>query len=152
MANVRDPRQVHELDRTELRKRMKAAIGPDLILDSAEWNEALDFSYTSGRLSLIRKACIAATRSGVPKPRQLDASEYLALARYVQGDGPRPRWAKYVDAAGHFGTSHRRDDDPEPAPKPEPWPQQDPNEPGRYVQAKGRFAMPAEPEFTPDPR
>lgn len=152
MANVRDPRQVQHLDRIQLRKAQKHALPPELILDGEEWDELLDLSNQTARLNIIRKNLIAARRNGGTVPRTLDATERLALARYVQGDGPRPTWAKYVDMEGHYGFSHRRDDDPVPAPAPEPWPAQDPNEPGRYVQAKGRFAMPGEAPYTVDPR
>ena len=142
MSDPRDPRQVQHLDRVTLRRQMKHALPADLILDGEEWDELLDLSNQSARLNIIRKNLIAARRNGGQVPRTLDEQERFQLARYVQGDGPRPRWAKYVDMEGHYGFSHRRDDDPVPAPPPEPWPATLDGDPGRSVRPKGEYGIP----------
>lgn len=145
MSDPRDPRQVRHLDRVTMRRLMKAALPAELILDSEEWDELLDFSNQSARLNILRKACIAARRAGLQSPRMLGGPELAALGLYVLGQGPRPTWAKYVDVEGHFGFHHRQDDDPVPAPTPEPWPATVPGDPGRYVLPKGEYAIPGIP-------
>jgi len=143
-TNFRDPRQVKHLDDVTLRREMKHLLPAELILDGEEWDELLDFSNQSARLNVLRKNLIAARRNGGTPPRMLADHERLALGRYVLGDGPRPRFAKLASGDGHYGAAWLQVGDPDaPAPAP-PWPAHDPDEPGRYVQPTGDFAIPSD--------
>lgn len=143
MANpFRNPTQTRRLDHIELRREMKLLLPADLVLDGEEWDELLDFSNQAARQTLLRKACIAATRAGLPKPRTLGPEERTALALFVQGEGPRPSFARYASADGHHGQHWLAPDDRD-APKPSaPWPAQVPGDPGRYVRPTGEYAIP----------
>ena len=152
MATRPNPMQTRQLDRTELRREQKLMLPADVILDPEEWDELLDFSNQSARQILLRKALIAARRAGLHPPRMLTEQERLALGLFILGEGPRPRFARFVSRDGHHGSSYLAADDPD-APKPAaPGPVEDPSEPGRYVQAVGRFARSDESGFTADPR
>jgi hypothetical protein len=143
-TNFRDPRQVKQLDDVTLRREMKRLLPGELILDSEEWDELLDFSNQGARLNFIRKNVIAARRNGGQQPRMLDPSERNALAAYVLNGGPRPRFARFASPDGHYGASYLAPDDPDAATPAPPWPEQDPDEPGRYVQPKGDYAIPSD--------
>ena len=143
-TKLRDPRQVKHLDDVTLRREMKHLLPAELILDGEEWDELLDFSNQSARLNVLRKNLIAARRNGGSAPRALDPTERNALAFYVLGQGPRPRFARLASGDGHYGPSWLLADDPDAPPVAPAWPAQDPDEPGRYVQPKGDFAIPSD--------
>jgi hypothetical protein len=143
-TKLRDPRQVKHLDDVTLRREMKHLLPADLVLDGAEWDELLDLSNSTARLNVLRKNLIAARRNGGSAPRTLDPSERNALAFYVLGQGPRPSFARLASGDGHYGAAWLQAGDPDAPPAAPPWPTQDPDEPGRYVQPKGDFAIPSD--------
>ena len=103
----------------------------------------MDESGLSAKRELLFRD-LGALRNLPPAPRTLDVSERNALAVYVLGQGPRPRFARLASEDGHYGAAWLQAGDPDaPAPAP-PWPAQDPAEPGRYVQPKGDFAIPSD--------
>ena len=140
----RDVRQVKVYDAVALRRAMKHLLGADVILDHDEERELLDQSNQGGRYGALRAGVLRVGLYGGTGPRLLSDQERTALALYVMGEGPRPRFAKLASGDGHFGAPWLQAGDPDaPAPAP-PWPAQDPNEPGRYVQPRGHFAIPSD--------
>lgn len=147
-----NPMQTDNLDNVTLRRELKGMLAPDHILDRQELAELLDLSNTGHRLTAIRLRLLRYAISQLPAGMLLTDQQRGALISYRAGTGPRPPFTMFVSSDGQYGAHNLAPDDPD-APKPGPaWPQEDPNEPGRYVQPAGRFAQPQEDSFHPDTR
>jgi len=143
-TNFRDPRQVKVYDAVDLRRAMKHLLDASLILDHEEERELLDQSNQGARYGALRARVLRVGLYGGTGPRLLSDQERGALAVYVMGQGPRPRFARLASGDGHYGPSWLQAGDPDaPAPAPD-WPAVDPDEPNRYVQPKGDFAIPGD--------
>jgi hypothetical protein len=139
-----NPTQTRTLDAATLRREMKLLLTTDYILDAQEWDELIDQSNTGHRLAALRVRVLRGRRDGGHGPRLLSDQERIALGLFILGEGPRPRFARFVSPDGHFGSSYLAPDDPDaPAPAP-PWPAQVGGEPGRYVKATGQYAGPGD--------
>lgn len=144
MTAIRDPRQVRNLDAITLRREMKQLLAADVILDREEERELLDLSNQQSRYNVLRVALLRAALGGGQRPRTLTDQERLALGLFVMGEGPRPRFALFATSDGHYGQHHVPQDDPDAIPPAPPWPAKDPNEPNRYVQPRGEYAIPGD--------
>jgi hypothetical protein len=143
-TKLRDPRQVKTLDDVTLRREMKHLLSAEYLLDHTEELELLDQSNQGGRYNALRARVLRQGLYGNGGPRLLSDGERTALALYVLEQGPRPRWARLASGDGHFGPGWLQAGDPDaPAPGPA-WPTPDPDEPSRYVKAKGEYAIPSD--------
>lgn len=152
MSPSPNPMQTRTLDAVALRRELKQLLPADVALDQAELGELLDLSNQGARDNALRLKLL---RRAVAQPASGDVlrlDQYTALLDYYDGRGPRPSFARLATRDGHFiGESILPPAEQRPATL-DAGPVEDPGEPGRYVQPKGRFARSDEKAFTPDTR
>ena len=139
-------------DAVILRRELKQLIPSDTALDQTELYELLDLSNVGGRYDVLRLKLLRRAISSITTGEVLTVNQFSELLAYRDGRGPRPQFARYVTADGHFLGASIAGADALPAGARDPGPVEDPGEPGRYVQPKGRFARSDETAFRPDTR
>lgn len=136
-----NPTQTKNLDNVTIRRELKQLLPSTVILDQAEARELLDLSNQSARHNALRLKLLARAISQLAAGDMLRPDQFDALLAFHQGHGPRPDFARFVTADGHYGQAALAPDDRDAPKAGAPGPVEDPSEPGRYVQPKGRFAL-----------
>jgi hypothetical protein len=139
-------------DAVILRRELKQLLPSDIALDQVELYELLDLSNVGGRYDVLRLKLLRRAISSMSPTEMLSTNQFSELLAYRDGRGPRPQFARYVTPDGHFIGASIAGAAGLSASARDPGPVEDPSEPGRYVQPKGRFARGDEEAFRPDTR
>jgi len=147
-----NPTQTRGDDAIILRRELKQLLPSDIALDREELRELLDLSNVGGRYDVLRLKLLRRALGSIAPDDVLRDDQFRALLDYREGRVPRPSFARYVTRDGHFIGESIAPEEPLRPQAAAPLPARDPDDHGRYVQPKGRFARSDESTFEPDSR